>query len=504
MPVTPEIILGPPGTGKTTALLQIVDEELAAKTEPQRIGFFSFTKKAANEATDRACTKFGLQRSDLRYFRTLHSMCFQALGLSEGDVLQGKRLVEFGSWLGVKLTGHTIRMDEGTTFGNEAGDRALFMENLARVRMVTLRQQYDENSDGLRWSFVEHLSRSLIKYKRQHDLLDYTDMLQRFVDQQWSPQLDVLIGDEGQDMSMLQWQVFWKLARTARRVVIAGDDDQAIYKWAGAAVDYFVELALKGNVRVLGQSWRVPEAVQHAAAKVIRRIKHRRTKLWAPRDAPGVVSRVRSINEIDLWGPRILVLVRNAFVAERVMDRLRREGILYDWRGHSSVRPSVLEAVRAWEQLRSGGTIMADEARRVYEFMSSGVGVKRGYKQLVGFGASDQVGMRDLLERGGLMRTEIWHEALDRIPTLERLYMVRARQNGEKMMEKARVLVSTIHGAKGGEAEHVVLLRDMALRTHQEMKNTPDDEARVWYVGATRAKQQLSIVSPASNLYYDI
>lgn len=502
MPVTPEIILGPPGTGKTTTLLQIVDEELAAKTEPQRIGFFSFTKKAANEATDRACAKFGLQRSDLRYFRTLHSMCFQALGLSEGDVLQGKRLVEFGSWAGVTLTGHTIRMDEGTTFGNEAGDRALFMENLARVRMVPLYQQFNEYGDGLSWAFVEHLSRSLIKYKRQHDLLDYTDMLQRFIDQQWSPQLDVLIGDEGQDMSLLQWQVFWKLARTARRVVIAGDDDQAIYKWAGAAVDYFVELT--GNVRVLGQSWRVPEAVQETAAKVIRRVKHRRPKLWAPREAAGVVRRVSSLDRVDFTGSQVLVLVRNAFSAKRVMDRLQRSGILYEWRGHSSVRPSVLEAVRAWEQLRSGGTVMADEARRVYEFMSSGVGVKRGYKQLVGFGASDQVGMRDLLERGGLMRTEIWHEALDRIPKPERAYMVRARQNGEKMMDKARVVVSTIHGAKGGEAEHVVLLRDMAHRTHQEMKVTPEDEARVWYVGATRAKQQLSIVSPASNLYYDI
>ena len=49
------IILGPPGTGKTENLLRIMDRELKEKTaDPGEIAFVTFTTKAANEASQRA------------------------------------------------------------------------------------------------------------------------------------------------------------------------------------------------------------------------------------------------------------------------------------------------------------------------------------------------------------------------------------------------------------------------------------------------------------------
>ena len=44
-----KIILGPPGTGKTHNLLNLVEEELAKGTPPDRIAFLAFTKKAARD-----------------------------------------------------------------------------------------------------------------------------------------------------------------------------------------------------------------------------------------------------------------------------------------------------------------------------------------------------------------------------------------------------------------------------------------------------------------------
>ena len=58
-----QIILGPPGTGKTTSLLKIVENSLARGIEPERIAYLAFTRKAANEAQERAMEQFNFETS---------------------------------------------------------------------------------------------------------------------------------------------------------------------------------------------------------------------------------------------------------------------------------------------------------------------------------------------------------------------------------------------------------------------------------------------------------
>ena len=70
------IVLGPPGTGKTHTLLEQVETYLK-NTDPDKIGYFAFTKKASNEAKERAMKKFNYSEDDLPYFRTLHSLQLQ-------------------------------------------------------------------------------------------------------------------------------------------------------------------------------------------------------------------------------------------------------------------------------------------------------------------------------------------------------------------------------------------------------------------------------------------
>ena len=61
-------IFGPPGTGKTTTLLNLVDKELDRGTPSSEIAFLAFTRKAAREARERYLTGiyFGLMVFSIR------------------------------------------------------------------------------------------------------------------------------------------------------------------------------------------------------------------------------------------------------------------------------------------------------------------------------------------------------------------------------------------------------------------------------------------------------
>lgn len=489
----PEIVLGPPGTGKTRTLLTYVEEELARGVPPDRVGYVSFTRRAASEAVERACSKFGLRREDLPHFSTLHSLCYRQLGVRRGEVFEGAKILEFGKFAGVRVTGR-LTSEEGTVAGFETGDRVLFMENLARIRGVSLRELFDENCDGLNWTMVEQMAKSLRTFKADGGLMDFTDMLSNFLESGVRLRLRSLFVDEAQDLSHLQWRVVERLAEGCERVAIAGDDDQAIYRWAGADVDHLIDM--DGDARVLGQSWRVPPVVQAVANSVIEVVRHRRQKSWTARAGEdGEVQYETSFDHVDVEDGETLVLTRNVYVLhEQVIPELRRRGIVYSRHDRSSISHRLYETIRSWERLRRGESITVAEMRGVYEQMSVTRGFRRGYKTLGDWDESDVVDLARMRRDGGLLREDPWFEALDKLPRGEIDYIRAALARGEKIGEKPRVTLSTIHGAKGGEADHVVLMKEMAYRSHEEMLENPEDEARVWYVGATRARRRLTIV----------
>jgi DNA helicase-2/ATP-dependent DNA helicase PcrA len=504
-----------------------VEDELAAGVPPDRIGYVSFTKRAAHEAAERACQRFSLSHVDLPYFRTLHSLCFRQLGLSGGDVLEGKKLMtDFAQYAGVRITGRFS--EDGLMSGFEMGDRIIFMENLARVRCVSLEEQYRLDSDQLPWVLVSQVSRALATYKSEHNLMDYTDMLSEFVRSGIEVPLEVLVVDEAQDLSRLQWDVVSVLARKARRVCVAGDDDQAIYRWSGADSDHLIRL--EGDSRVLGQSYRVPPAVQDVAGRMVPHMGNRRQKDWAAKvGTEGSVGYAQRFGDIDCGfrltasgePVQVLVLARNTYILwEQVIPHLRRQGIVWHHNDKPSVSSGVLGSIEAWERLRQGGSVTLQVARQLYDRMSSGVGVRRGFKELHVFDDRERVWdeeqnkrpraeqepftvtKADLHSEGGLLVDGFWFDVLDRVPAGEREYIRTAlatikRSGTEATLEnltKPRVRISTIHGSKGGEADRVVLLKEIAARTFQEMRWASEDEARVWYVAVTRAREQLTIV----------
>jgi superfamily I DNA/RNA helicase len=69
--------------------------------------------------------------------------------------------------------------------------------------------------------------------------------------------------------------------------------------------------------------------------------------------------------------------------------------------------------------------------------------------------------------------------------------------NGEDLSKPPRIKVSTIHGAKGGEATNVILFLNQTINTlkgAKKCKPKQDEEYRVWYVGATRSMKNLYLI----------
>ena len=491
-------IFGPPGTGKTTTLLNMVDDALEKGTAPERIAFLAFTRKAANEAKERAAERFNLDpKKDLIFFRTLHSLALTMTDIRPEQVMQDEHYRELSKSIGVSLgSAKNTNFDEDIPTLVTSSDPILGLINLARLRKAPLRDQYNRSNIEPDWNTVNYVDKSLREYKDAMGLYDFTDMLEHFAKgaDKFCPTFDLCFLDEAQDLSPLQWDIAHILDKQSKRMYCAGDDDQAIYRWAGADVDHFINLP--GGSETLSQSYRIPSSVHNIAEGVVRRISRRFPKVYKPREEPGKVARINTINSLDMTQGSWLILSQAAYQLQPVYNDLKSGGYLFTYRGKRSISEKVSEAINGWEQLRKGREVSGKVARIIYSYMSTGNRVTRGYKKLPGIDDTDLVKMGDLVADHGLLATQdmIWSEAMDKLPETDRAYITALLRRGEKFNGIPRITASTIHGSKGGEADNVVLFTDLSPAADDEMRINPDDMHRVFYVGVTRTRRNLYIV----------
>ena len=324
-------LFGPPGTGKTTELLRLMEGLLEQGVSPARIAYLTFTVKARAEAVERATEKFGFETEELPYFRTLHSIAYRQLGMTGSTMLRKRDLGEFSEYIGMPITGPERLTESGLamTNGNQRGDRFLAFDHLRRHRGQGVDEAYRQWREDETIYITRYFSESYEQWKRHEGLRDFTDLLE---DVSEPLPVDYVFVDEAQDLSRLQWQALSIIAADAERVWVAGDDDQAIFTWAGA--DPRELLRLKGEVRVLGQSYRVPVEVHELAGKMVRRIKERQPKEWKPRDHRGKVRWLLNLDSVDFSREgSYLVLYRNHYLGKPVEALLHSEGLPY---GHSA------------------------------------------------------------------------------------------------------------------------------------------------------------------------
>lgn len=508
---------GPPGTGKTSRLIGIVNDELDHGVKPDEIIYTSFTRAACNEAIRKALmsSEVHYKKEDFPWFRTEHAICFKLLGLKKDYVFTDERLLEFSDkYPTYKFTasrGYSFQERHNETMLQSLGDYYEFfiswMDNRVMPFEDAIKQFIKEQRDlpsEFSISGATTYTERREAFKQENSLWDFNDMIYNVTQRGLCPKAKVLIFDEAQDAGKNLYKLIALWAKKAHRTYIAGDKFQAIYLWAGSDPELFDQF--EGDLEVLPHSHRLPPEIKDYARRILA-LANLQLPDFSAADRVGEI-KTGQMNTID-WlqlakegqgaAKGAFVLARTRGHLKELGERLKLMGVPFAMErlDESPLECSKGEAYLTLLKLQAKERVNADELRALAQHTRQPwlvYGAKTRIKNLV----QAEYDFKDIAHF-------FTQDFVDTLPEDISAILCKDMDEGDKsylrrvykkcgvtaFMKKPDIVLTTIHGSKGREKETVVISPEMGRRVYDSFLINKQSEVFVAYVAATRSMKRI-------------
>ena len=496
------IIPGPPGTGKTWTLVNkyLAKEINDLHTDPKKIVYVTFSNAAADVANEKI-------KHSLLYISTLHHLGTRECNIdTTTQLLKDRKWKQFTSQSqicrGMKF--ETKRDMYGNTIHQNPHMRIITYSRSKKISLIEAALQLDLHHSVDLW-LTEQIDEDLRSYKDQTGMIEFSDMITKFVEEDKRLALDAIFLDEAQDLSPLQWDMFFHIEDQCKRSYIAGDDDQTIYGFQGADPSIFINL--KGTFDNQIKSHRVPTKIHAKALEILKHINERLDKPWEARGEEGTYKENCLLTDFDFKKNEWMILAQTNAQLKEPAQYLNDLNLRYKGGQNELLPADLLKAYRIWTRLNNGASVSGEEAQHVIKNFLRKKQIKHGFGEGKLLDKVFSVTLEELQKDHGLLVTGSWEHL--HMSDEQKNYIKLLLKNGDNLTTDSKIELSTIHGAKGRECENVILYIDFGSEDEndflaREADKDPDKIHRLFFVGVTRAKQNLYIMESTQTNFYNI
>ena len=568
-------ILGGPGCGKTTEILKILSDNIKGGLQVEQALLLGFAKATVETLQKRAVEENKLTAKQAESITTIHKYCYERIG--KPDVLNSSAKTSFrkkiqtdpDNWVMLDDENYNTDDDEPAAWTEKEDKKLAIYHDI--ISKAQHNHGYDKKGSHLRfrknrkyegkddlekilnffgesendkWKNVltpqlVYFYSNFYKFKNQNGFADFDDMLLKALQPKIEfPSYKLVLVDEVQDLSFLEWQVISKIGKKTEELYLVGDDDQAIYGWKGSDVEIFQKWPCKKeNIKRLKTSFRLPGKIYDFALNIRENIKYRmgnefncEKRIDIKIKNEGSIDYIYDMSELDEEidvDSDVIFCARINKYCQNYAYFLKDKGLIFKEKAKtpgdrgkliSSFPSPYKKVIESWNTLQEGHSIKGTDYVQMVKSLNAKFISERKKTALI----NKHTAPPDLYDTNNLysyvdLKTKyylnadinkLWHEIFyfdtkrvksDKKPNALfkdkedfNDYLKRCWEKNKNL--ETKIIVSSIHGVKGMEADKVVLGVEWGYSLNSYMsgdQKREDEENRVAYVGVTRCKNKL-------------